>query len=403
MRACLAESDTRATKTRSGKMACCCFGGSSGAASSGYKGKPVGNFFQKYQLLPVTLGTGSFSQVRKAILRSDESMEVAVKIIKKEHLTRKDILGAYSEVEILQSLDHPNIVKCYDFYENAHFFYIVCEFIQGGELLERIEKRKTYSEEDAKRLVQVLASALKFCYDHGVVHRDLKAENILLRSQDDDADIVLVDFGFASKQPTELLSFKLLQTQLGTPNYVAPEILRGKAYNYKCDVWSLGVLTYILLCGQPPFYGHDKAELFHKIKQGLFEFRPKFTWEKVSDSAKAFIGKLLQGDPDARYDFEQVLGDEWLKQDSQEYDLSRSLVDLSKYNKKRKLMALITANAAAKMFDDMMRESQLSLEQALSPENHVVITKKDMQSREEQKGKFQLSAELSKQLDDLLS
>ena len=138
--------------------------------------------------------------MRKAILREDEAQEFAVKIIKKEHLTTKDIEGAYSEVQILRSLDHPNIVKCFDFYENAHFFYIVCEYIRGGELLERLEKRKTYSEEDAKRLVQVLANALRFCYEHGVVHRDLKAENILLRSEDDDADIVLVGQSLALGQ-----------------------------------------------------------------------------------------------------------------------------------------------------------------------------------------------------------
>jgi calcium/calmodulin-dependent protein kinase I len=146
-------------------------------------------------------------------------------------------------------------------------------------------------------LVKLLLEAIKYCHDADIVHRDLKPENLLLTGKDDDASIKLADFGFAKR--IEFDSEGLV-TACGTPGYVAPEILEGKPYGKTVDIWSIGVITYILLCGYPPFHDDNHNALFKKIKKGKFQFDSPY-WDNVSDDAKDLISQMLVVDPEKRY------------------------------------------------------------------------------------------------------
>lgn len=153
-----------------------------------------------------------------------------------------------------------------------------------------------YSEREARDLVKLLLEAIKYCHDSDIVHRDLKPENLLLTSKDDDASIKLADFGFAKKIE---FNGEGLVTACGTPGYVAPEILEGQAYGKGVDIWSIGVITYILLCGYPPFHDDNHNALFKKIKKGKFQFDSPY-WDHVSDDAKDLISKMLVVNPAER-------------------------------------------------------------------------------------------------------
>lgn len=161
-------------------------------------------------------------------------------------------------------MDHPNIVKCYDIYEDEKYIYIVMEFLQGGELFDQILKKEKFTEREARDIVAPIFDALDYCHGLGIVHRDIKPENLLFSNKDVDTAVMKVsDFGLARFVGEEVFA----TTTCGTPGYVAPEILREKPYSHPCDFWSVGVVLYILLTGAPPFYDEDNFELFEKIKR----------------------------------------------------------------------------------------------------------------------------------------
>ena len=161
----------------------------------------------------------------------------------------------------MRSVDHPNIVKLYDFFDEKRYYYMAIELMEGGELFERIVKKTFYNEKEARDLIRILLDALAYLHHRHIVHRDLKPENLLLKSPYNDFDIKLADFGFAKK-----VNGKSLDTQCGTPGYVAPEILKGAKYGTEVDMWSCGVIVYILLGGYPPFHDDNHAILYRKIK-----------------------------------------------------------------------------------------------------------------------------------------
>lgn len=158
----------------------------------------------------------------------------------------------FNEINILRELDHPNIVKMYEFFEDEKRYYIVTEICKGGELFDEIIARGKFTEKDAAVLMKQVLSCVNYCHKNHIVHRDLKPENILLEQNKDFDQIKIIDFG------TSLLfdSAKSLDEKLGTPYYIAPEVL-NKKYNEKCDIWSCGVIVYILLSGMPPFNGQS--------------------------------------------------------------------------------------------------------------------------------------------------
>lgn len=212
------------------------------------------------------LGEGSFGQV-KLVVHKKTKMERAVKIIKKNEVKKEDKKQMMMEVAILKSLDHPNIIKIFDMYEDDTNIYLVIEYCSGGELFDRIQKINCFSEREAAKYIKQLLSAIAYLHGKNIVHRDLKAENLLFENDSDEANMKLIDFGVSCSA----VKGKKLKETLGTPYYIAPEVLLQN-YDEKCDVWSCGVILYILLCGYPPFNGDDDNEILDSVKKGEFAF-----------------------------------------------------------------------------------------------------------------------------------
>ncbi|ORY52947.1 Pkinase-domain-containing protein [Rhizoclosmatium globosum] len=247
---------------------------------------------QKYEMGD-TLGTGAFSDVKVATERATGN-KFAIKIVDKTKCKGKESM-IETEVSILMRVKHENIVQLYEMYEIENKIYLVMELVTGGELFDEIVGRGKYSEVDAAKIVYRILLAINYLHGLGIAHRDLKPENLLLSDKTKDAKIMISDFGLSKIFNDD----EVMRTACGTPGYVAPEVLRRQGYGREIDLWSLGVITYILLCGYPPFYDQNNVELFKQIMTGKYEF-DKPWWDNISDNAKDFIRKLLVLDPHAR-------------------------------------------------------------------------------------------------------
>lgn len=225
-------------------------------------------------------------------------------------------------------------------------YYLVMEVMSGGELFDRIVQKSYYNEKEARDLVKILLDAICYMHDRNIVHRDLKPENLLLQNRDNDSEIRLADFGFAKRVKGNLS----LSTQCGTPGYVAPEILKGDKYGLAVDMWSIGVITYILLGGYPPFHDDNQATLYKKIKSGDFVFHPEY-WDPVSKEAKDLITRMLTVDYEKRLTAKDALNHPWIHDMSdgelQSHDLHGTLDEIKKFNARRKLKGTIKAVMAA--------------------------------------------------------
>ena len=286
------------------------------------------------------LGEGAFSVVKLAVNRKT-GQKVAVKCIDRQGLPEEDENSLRQEVAIMKALNHENIVKFIDFFEEKKFFYVVLEYLEGGELFDRIVQKNFYNEKEARDVVKVILNGMKYCHDKGIAHRDMKPENLLLTSKEDDSFVKIADFGFAIRGAQK----SALTTQLGTPGYVAPEILQNQPYDKSVDMWSIGVITYILLGGYPPFHDDNQKALFKKIKKGEFEFHDEY-WDCVSAEAKDFISKLIKVNPKERLTCDHAYEHPWLNVDSKELagnDLNHNLAALKKYQTNRKFRAAANA------------------------------------------------------------
>jgi calcium/calmodulin-dependent protein kinase I len=308
------------------------------SGSSGLLSRMASNKPGKYQL-GAKLGAGKFSDVYLATLTSDPSKRFAVKVIDVSRLSSKDRSLLDGERKVLEQLKHPNIVQHYESYEAGGKVHLVTEYLEGGELFDSIIDREKYTEADARRVLTSIAEALKYCHSKGIVHRDLKPENILLCKRTKDSDVKLADFGFA--RMVDLNGG--CETQLGTPGYVAPEILKKQVYQAPVDMWAFGVIAYILLCGYPPFYGNNDHELFVQIKGGTFSFDPAH-WSHISEKAKDMIRQLLKLDPHKRLTAEGVLSHPWMTGEaSTNADLTPAIGELRSTLMKRKLKGGVEA------------------------------------------------------------
>lgn len=181
------------------------------------------------------------------------------------------------------------------------------ELLTGGELFDRIVAKGSYSEKEAAEVTRVVAKALKYLHAQGIVHRDLKPENLIYASEKDDALLKITDFGLAKCRQDD----GKLSTACGTPGYVAPEVLEGKKYGKEVDLWSLGVILYILLCGFPPFYDESTTGLYRQIKKGQYDF-PDPYWTEISNGAKGVVKRLLTVDVAKRATPDDLLKDKWV-------------------------------------------------------------------------------------------
>jgi len=217
----------------------------------------------------------------------------------------------HDEVSIMHKIKHDNCVQLFEIYESKKKLYMILELLQGGELFDRIILKGSYSEKEASELMASIIKAIQYLHGIGVVHRDLKPENLIYATpmcEEKEEVIKITDFGLAKfKEETG----QQMHTACGTPGYVAPEVLLNQPYGPGVDLWSMGVILYILLCGFPPFYHSNTAELYRQIKKGDYTM-PKKYWGEISDEAKNLVQRLLTVNPAKRATPAEVLEHPWI-------------------------------------------------------------------------------------------
>ena len=258
-----------------------------------------------------TLGEGAFGLVYLG-KHKISGVERAIKNINKDraNLTKEEEKTLIKEINIIKTLDHPNIMKVYEYFNTPECFSIVSELCTGGELFKILENN-ALSENVGKYVMKQLLSAVAFCHKNGIIHRDLKPENILLEEEEDARKeyftIKVIDFGTAGKKQKG----KKYKEVIGTPFYIAPEVLNNN-YDEKCDLWSCGVILYVMLCGDPPFYGENDDEIYSEILKGEVKFDQNI-WDDISEEAKDLIRNLLTKNTKARFSAVQALAHPWIQ------------------------------------------------------------------------------------------
>ena len=231
-------------------------------------------------------------------------MTFAIKSIRRKKV-EENMDTLEQELDILLKVDHPNIVNFYEVYLDHKYVHLVMEYMPGGELYDKLLQIQIFDEETAKKIIKQTLYALKHLHDLNICHRDLKPENIMFDEQG--SKVKLIDFGMSKILQDEA---NLMNTKLGTPYYISPEVLRGE-YNIRCDMWSIGVICFVILCGEPPFHGKNTAELFKKIQTTDYEFEQDI-WKTISKDAKSFIMSLLEPNLERRLSVEQALSHKWI-------------------------------------------------------------------------------------------
>ncbi|XP_072534666.1 serine/threonine-protein kinase DCLK2 isoform X2 [Salminus brasiliensis] len=282
---------------------------SSSPEVNGNKNLTSSAVLEKYKVGKV-IGDGNFAVVKECVERST-GKEFALKIIDKNKCRGKEHL-IENEVAVLRRVKHPNIIMLIEEVDTPSELCLVMELVKGGDLFDAITSSTKYTERDASAMVYNLAAALKYLHRMSIVHRDIKPENLLVCEYPDGTkSLKLGDFGLATVVEGPLY------TVCGTPTYVAPEIIAESGYGLKVDIWAAGVITYILLCGFPPFRSENnqQEDLFDQILQGRLEF-PSPYWDNITHSAKELIGRMLQVNVEARYTAEDVLCHPWVTEDA---------------------------------------------------------------------------------------
>jgi calcium-dependent protein kinase len=262
--------------------------------------KPITEVYQ----LKESSGRGGFSLVYPAKHKSTGMKRAVKKFSKKEALTG-GLDQIPKEIEILRQLSHPHILKTYEWFEDESNYYLVTEMIEGGTLLKRIEQTDKFGEREAAMVMQQLLSTINYIHSKGICHRDIKLENIMLEKSKD-YSIKLIDFGFADYWDLN----NSLDLTVGSPYYIAPEVINGE-YNNKCDIWSTGVLMYILLSGEYPFYAQGFQNVFKKISFTAHSFK-SHRWQVISPSAKDLISRMLEKDYTKRLTAKECLTHPWI-------------------------------------------------------------------------------------------
>ncbi|KAJ8760437.1 hypothetical protein K2173_015104 [Erythroxylum novogranatense] len=263
-----------------------------------------------HYVLGKKLGQGQFGITYLSTQKATNAQYACKSISKRKLFCKEDYEDVWREIQIMHHLsEHQNVVLIKGTYEDSMFVHIVMELCAGGELFDRIVAKGHYSEKEAAKLIKTIVGVVEACHSLGVMHRDLKPENFLFDSTDDDAKLKATDFGLSVfYKPGQYFS-----DVVGSPYYVAPEVLL-KHYGPEVDVWSAGVILYILLSGVPPFWAETESGIFKQILKGKLDFESE-PWPNISESAKDLIRKMLERDPKKRSSAHEVLCHPWIVDD----------------------------------------------------------------------------------------
>jgi len=290
----------------------------------------TGNFAEVYRAKRKEAGTWDFGNGNAGTINASEM--VAIKIIDKAKV--EDMNDITREIDIMKKVKHKNIIQLYETLDETKKMNLVMELVTGGELFDRIVSKGNYTEKDAATTVLTLCEALKHLHDKKIVHRDLKPENILYKSEADDAPIKLADFGLAREVAG---NGQMMKTACGTPGYVAPEILKNEGYDSPAvDMWSVGVILYILLCGFPPFYEEELPALFDSILHARYDF-PSPWWDNITADGKDLVKKLLELNIDKRLSAEEVMTNKFILETASDKALGDAQKALKKFQANRRL------------------------------------------------------------------
>lgn len=269
-----------------------------------------GTPFQNYTVKNSdAIGEGSYGEVFRAKHKLTGTVR-AMKIIKKAAGNKKDKDSeVMNEIELLKQMDHPSIVKIFEFYNSNDNYYLITELCKEGELFNLIKDFGAMDEHNSAYIMYQILSAVHYCHSISIIHRDLKPENLLIEKKEKSGfyRIKVIDFGTAKIFEKNKIEKKVT----GSSYYIAPEVL-DKNYNEKCDLWSCGVIMYILLCASPPFGGNTDQEIFKKIKIGNYDIKSS-PWHKISKEAKHLISLLLEKNPNLRISASEALNHKWFK------------------------------------------------------------------------------------------
>ena len=311
-----------------------------------FVGKKEGLLTEYYEI-ECQLGKGSYGKVYEVKNKTTGEIR-ACKQLSKSNIS--NLKKFEKEIELLIKTDHPNIIKLYEVFEDDRFIYLVMEKCNGGELFDRIinhiQSNKMYTEKDAAIIFQQLMSAIVYCHDNGIVHRDLKPENLLYINEGEEINnpIKVIDFGLSRNFDNH----SKMNTKVGTAYYVAPEVLDGN-YTEKCDVWSAGVILYILLSGEPPFNGANDREIYKAISKMIYQF-PFNKWKKISKNAVDLIEKCLVPE-NKRLTAKEVLEHPWFNkiQNEESVDLQMDLNSFKDYVNSCKLKKMTLTYIASRL------------------------------------------------------
>lgn len=357
----------------------------------------TGKIQDAYDMEKKKLGEGSYGSVCKAKSKSTGAVR-AIKNISKAQM--KNIERFKQEIAIMKLMDHPNIIKLYETFEDHRSIYLVMELCNGGELFDRIIECGHFTEAQAATLMQQIIRAIYYMHENKVCHRDLKPENFLFTTKDSIEKNILkiIDFGLSCKfEPGQVLT-----TKAGTPYYVAPQVLAGK-YDQLSDMWSCGVIMYVMLCGYPPFFGETDAEVLAKVRLGNFSFNAS-DWKNITEDAKTLIRYLLKMNPRDRYTAEQALSHEWIDKKAPKapnVPLQQGMVDnlrgFRSQNKLKKAALHIIAGQLNEEQIKALRDTFMSLDR----NGDGLLTTKEMKEGLNKAGLKDIPVDLQQILEDV--
>ncbi|XP_058050191.1 serine/threonine-protein kinase SIK3 isoform X3 [Ahaetulla prasina] len=291
-------------------------------------GRPPGPARIGYYEIERTIGKGNFAVVKLAT-HLVTRVKVAIKIIDKTQLDEENLKKIFREVQIMKMLCHPHIIRLYQVMETERMIYLVTEYASGGEIFDHLVAHGRMAEKEARKKFKQIVAAVHFCHCHHIVHRDLKAENLLL---DANLNIKIADFGFSNI----FTPGQLLKTWCGSPPYAAPELFEGKEYDGpKVDIWSLGVVLYVLVCGALPFDGSTLQNLRARVLSGKFRI-PFF----MSTECEHLIRHMLVLEPSKRLSMEQICKHKWMKLGEADTDFSTLIAECQQLKAERQLEPL---------------------------------------------------------------